>query len=169
MRIAGCDPGVQGGVAVIDTDHCTLQVIDMPVELMSKSRYLTCPSDLAELFSAWTVDHLFVEEVGVRQGEGAVGAFSFGRGLGRIEGVAAAQALSVWLVRPQVWKAQLNVPAEKARAVARAKQLLPKCHAQFLGPRGGVKDGRAEAALIALYGCLKLGRTPAKPLVPLVE
>jgi crossover junction endodeoxyribonuclease RuvC len=163
-RVIGIDPGKSGGVALIDTEALTLAVVDMPVEAATKSRDLTSPTGLAALIHAAAPDYLFLEEVGVRPGEGAVGAFSFGRGLGRIEGVAAGALVPVWMVRPQEWKRALQVPAEKERAVTRAKQLFPVAASAFSGPRGGLKDGRAESCLIAFYGCLKLQQVPTKPL-----
>lgn len=164
MVIAGCDPGKSGGFALIDLEQCTMAVVEMPVEAATKSRSLTSPTAVAGLLHAARPDWLFLEEVGTAPGEGAVGAFSFGRGFGRVEGIAAGAQVPVWLVRPAEWKRQLQVPADKGRAVTRAKQLMPAAAAAFHGPRGGVKDGKAEAALIALYGALKLGAMPKRPL-----
>jgi crossover junction endodeoxyribonuclease RuvC len=163
-RVMGIDPGAKGGVALIDTEALTLAVSDIPVEAATKGRMLASSIGLASVFGACAPDYLFLEEVGVRPEEGAVGAFSFGRGFGRIEGVGAGFGVSVWLVRPQVWKAATHTPKDKTQAVTRAKQLFPSAHAAFHGVRGGLKDGRAEAALIAFYGCLKLGLVPSKPL-----
>jgi len=168
VRILGVDPGIGGALALIDTEALTLAITDMPVEASTKGRNLASPSGLAACFHACGADHLFLEEVGVRPGEGAVGAFSFGRGYGRIEGVAAGSIVSLWPVKPQLWKSTLHVPADKTQAVTRAKQLFPVAVKAFEGPRGGLKDGRAEAAMIAFYGCLKLQAVPSKPLT-LVE
>lgn len=163
-RILGIDPGKSGGLALIDTEALTIAVTDMPVEAATKGRKLASTTGLSDAFAACAADYLFLEEVGVRPDEGAVGAFSFGRGFGRLEGIGAGFGLSVWLVRPQVWKAATHTPADKSQAVTRAKQLFPTAARAFLGPRGGEKDGRAEAALIAFYGCLKIGLVPSKPL-----
>ena len=164
MKVCGIDPGIAGAVAVIDTEACTLAVVDMPLEAGVKKRQSTSASGLADILREVQPDHTFVEEVGVRPGEGAVGAFSFGQGLGRIQGVLAALILPLWMERPQVWKAKTNTPADKKKAVTRAIQLFPTAREAFVGPRGGQKDGRAESALLALYGCLKLGIVPTKPL-----
>lgn len=164
MRIIGIDPGMKGALALIDTELCTLAVIDMPVEAATKSRMLTSPSGVAKALHDTAPDALFLEEVGVQPGEGAVGAFSFGRGVGRIEGCAAGAMVSLWPIKPQEWKSRMNVPKDKVQAVTRAVQLFPSAASAFKGPRGGMKDGRAEAALIALFGCIKLGCTPSKPL-----
>lgn len=167
MRILGCDPGISGALALIDTVEHTLSVIDMPTEATTKSRKLVSPAAMRDFLIKADPDAIFLEEVGVRPGEGAVGAFSFGRGFGRMEGVAAGALVQVWLARPQEWKRVTSTPADKTRAAARAYQIFPRCRDLLTGPRGGLKDGRCEAAIIAFYGCLKLGQVPTKPLVPL--
>lgn len=166
MRIGGVDPGVKGGVAVIDTDHLTLTCVPMPLELVgAKDRKLVSASNLVGILKWFELDHLYLEEVGVRPGEGTVGAFSFGRGLGRIEGAAAGCRIPVSLVKPQLWKSKLGVSAEKERCVAKAEALFPCARHLFRGPRGGLNDGPAEACLIALYGVLTAGIVLTKPLV----
>lgn len=166
MRVGGVDPGVKGGVAVIDTDHLTLRCAPMPLEKVgAKERKLASAGGLVQLFRAHELDALFLEEVGVRPGEGTVGAFSFGRGLGRIEGAAAGRGLPLYLVKPQLWKSKLGVSAEKERCVAKAEALFPCARHLFRGPRGGLNDGPAEACLIALYGVLTAGIVLTKPLV----
>jgi crossover junction endodeoxyribonuclease RuvC len=81
--------------------------------------------------------------------DGHVGAFAFGRGFGIIETALAAADLPFSCVRPQVWKKRLGVTADKDQARQRATQLLPR--GASLWPLKK-HDGRAEAALIALYG-----------------
>ena len=85
-------------------------------------------------------------------------------GKGLIVGAAAALGIATTQVKPAAWKKSLRIPADKRAAVARATQLLPTLGGLFKGPRGGVFDGRAEAALIALYGAMEQGRTPTAPV-----
>jgi hypothetical protein len=166
-RILGVDPGISGALALVDTVNCTLAVMDMPTDAATKSRQLASGLDIAEAIRRGEIDHAFCEEVGVKPGEGAVGAFSFGRGFGRIEGVLAGALVPYSLVRPQEWKRRIGAPADKKQSVTRAKQLFPSAAAAgaFSGPRGGLKDGRAESAMIALYGTMKLGFQLAGPLM----
>ena len=164
MKVLGIDPGNSGALALIDTEACTLAVVDMPLEVWTKGRSITSASGLGDILRHVQPDQAFVEHVGVRPGEGAVGAFSFGRGLGRIEGVLATLLAPLWLIRPAEWKGKTNTPADKKQAVTRAEQLFPSAKSVFRGPKGGVKDGRAEAAILAFFGCLKLGMTPSRPL-----
>uniref|UniRef100_A0AB74UHB5 Uncharacterized protein n=1 Tax=Caulobacter phage BL57 TaxID=3348355 RepID=A0AB74UHB5_9VIRU len=66
--------------------------------------------------------------------------------------MAAGTRCTLWMIKPQDWKRVTQTPADKSRAFARALQLFPRASGIFLGPRGGKKDGRAEAALLAFYG-----------------
>jgi crossover junction endodeoxyribonuclease RuvC len=102
--------------------------------------------------------HAFDEGVGARPGEGAVGAFAFGRAKGVIEGVLAAAGVPVTFVSPPAWKRAVGLTlASKDAARAAAIRLWPG-HAELFAR---VKDdGRAEAALIAAAGLLRKGATP---------
>ena len=64
-------------------------------------------------------------------------------------GVVAGRKLTIERVAPQKWKRALAVPADKDGARARASVLLPKHSGHWPLKK---HDGRAEAALIALYG-----------------
>lgn len=160
MKILGIDPGTTGALALIDTTMLTLAVTDMPIEGSVKGRNITSSALLFHAISQANPDHIFLEEVHAMKGEGPVGAFSFGRGVGRIEGVSDALAIPRTSVRPQEWKSKLNVKADKDQSTTRASQLFPCAVKVLYGPRGGAKHGRAEAAMLALFGCLKLGIIP---------
>lgn len=95
----------------------------------------------------------FLEQVNSHSGEGAMGAFAFGRGVGAVEGVLAALGLYVTEVPPQSWKRRVGVRKgpdgdRKGPAKARAAQRFPEHAAALLKARAD----KSEAALIALYG-----------------
>lgn len=160
----GVDPGAKGALALIDTEAWTLALTDMPTEVVSKGGKLaTSPQGMARLIGLTAPDAVFVEEVHAMPGQGTVSMFSFGRAYGIVLGAACGSGCMLWPTPPQVWKTATKTPKDKAMAVTRAQQLFPCAYADFVGPRGGKKDGRAEAALLALYGCLKLQHAPARP------
>jgi crossover junction endodeoxyribonuclease RuvC len=66
----------------------------------------------------------------------------------------AALGVPMSFVAPATWKRALQVPAAKDGARARASQLLPAAAGHWPLVK---HDGRAEAALIALYGLRFLG------------
>ena len=94
------------------------------------------------------------------EGGRAVDAILVAGGVG-IE-AQVARALSVGLgvpceiVHPKTWQKQMlrDVPAgdTKGRSLVKASQLFPSFADQFTGPRGGPRDGRADAMLLAEYG-----------------
>lgn len=155
MLICGLDPGITGAIAWIDGRTDTLvQVLDLPmakVKVGKTMRNRMVPAVLAELLNSSRPDYVYLEEVATRPGEGAVGAFAFGRGFGQIEGVIAALAIPYSLIRPKKWKAAVGCPVDKGSARLLACQRWPLFAKQFARIKD---DGRAEACLIALYGCL---------------
>lgn len=155
--ILGIDPGLGGALALYRADGA-LEIVDMPT-LQLKKRVIN-EYALARIVDDWasSVREVWLEQVGVRPGEGAVGAFSFGRGYGVIRGICAANFLTIVDVTPQTWKRAMKIAGAKDEARAAASALFPACASQFVRKRD---DGRAEAALIALYGALQTQREAA--------
>lgn len=146
----GIDPGVRGAIALL-VDGRLVEASAMPVTENAKGRRSVDASALASIVRRMAPDHAIVEQVGVRPGEGVVGAFSFGRSAGVLEGVLGALGIERTLVTPAQWKVELKVPADKRQAMAKASALF-----------GGSKhwplrkdDGKAEAALLAYWGTVK--------------
>ena len=94
-------------------------------------------------------------------------AFAFGMAYGSVLGALGALGIPRSKTRPVEWKKAMRAPAEKKQSVARARELMPACSRLFAGPRGGIRDGVAEAAMIALFGALNLGHRPRGAILPL--
>lgn len=156
--ICGCDPGNSGAFAFLNTEENTMRLFDMPIFEWetTRARKKIDEHTVARYMRGLEPNHIVLEEVWSSPQMGVVSAFSFGLGRGIIEGVAGALEIPMTQVKPSVWKKELKVPADKRAAVQRASQLFPALSDAFVGPRGGVIDGRAEAALLAFYGCLSL-------------
>lgn len=156
--IAGLDPGLDGALAFIDTETQAIEIIDMPTLNLAqggKNRREVDPHAIANIFWQRHAGHAFLERAWNRPGEGGTQGFKSGMGYGALIGILAAVGVPVTLVAPNTWKKALQVPAAKDGARARASQLLPQSSDQW--PR--VKDdGRAEAALLCVYGirCLSI-------------
>jgi len=152
--IIGIDPGLGGALARLWPASQILQIADMPTLNVGKGKSNKRVIDeyaLARLIDDWAKDSacVWLEQVGVRPGEGGVGAFTFGRGYGLVRGICAANFLTIHDVTPQSWKKTLRVAGDKDQARQRASALFPR-HAQHWNLKK--HDGRAEAAMIALYG-----------------
>lgn len=168
MTILGIDPGLDGAIAVIRDGY--LSVYDMPVLKVKKGarknnreidRY-----ELARIIDA-AVDgisaHAFVEQCQSQPGWGHMAAFKFGRTYECPIAILAANLIPFTLVSPRRWKNKLQVSADKDAARERASQWLPHCAKLWPLKK---HDGRAEAAMIALYGARELAWSIEHPILP---
>jgi crossover junction endodeoxyribonuclease RuvC len=138
--ICAVDPGKTGALAFLSPSILT--VVDMPVVGKDVSGAL-----LGELFGQFVPGHVYVEAVN-SFGMGRQSAFKFGQGFGTILGAAAALAFPVTLVSPAKWKRAYGLGRDKDAARLLATRLFPKNASDFKRKKD---DGRAEAALLALY------------------
>jgi crossover junction endodeoxyribonuclease RuvC len=155
--IAGIDPGLSGGLFLLDPGHPSSgEAFDLPVHLLTRGGKKKREVDIQGLLGMLSrpLTHAFVELAGAMPGQGVSGVFAFGKCFGVILGVLAAREIPITLVPPAQWKRALAVPKAKDGARARASQLFPAAAHQW---RLAKHDGRAEAALIALYGLRQLG------------
>lgn len=134
-----------------------LDVLDMPT-LPTKSKRRTVDAQaIADWLEGFGPDltaddwHCVIEDVHSMPGNGHVGAFTFGRSKGVLEGVCAGLGLPVTMVRPSTWKGALDLSSDKADSLEMARSLWPS-HAEVFARKKD--DGRAEACLLAAYGAL---------------
>ena len=156
MTILGIDPGVNGAIVEMTPQGELIQIHDMPTlaDGAKGRRAINAPLLASIVFKSHAIK-AFCELVGPRPGEGAVGAFGFGRSRGVIEGVLAACGVPVIMVAPPVWKRAAGIGAGKenkdsARSVAIARW---PSQAELFARKCDID--RAEACLIAVAG---LGR-----------
>ena len=163
LIIIGVDIGTRGAIARLligVSGIALLGVDDMPVLNDGPAgRPAVNGPLLAELVARSHAAKAFVEGVGARPGEGAVGAFSFGRSKGCVEGVLGALAIPVTFIAPSSWKRAIGIPPGKggAKDAARSEAIRrwPDKAALFARVKD---DGRAESALIAVAGLIREGR-----------
>ena len=156
MRVMGIDLGVSGAIAVLTLEGALDSVHDMPVLRDGpKGRATVNPQLLAQLIAAAHVDKVFVEWVGPRPGEGAVGAFAFGRARGVVEGVCAALSIPVQFITAPKWKRLIGIPPGKdgAKDAARGEAVrrFPDKANLFARKKD---DGRADALCCAIAGLM---------------
>ena len=155
----GVDIGTKGAIALIDECGALIAVEDMPILRDGpKGRPAVNAPLLAALVYRSHVTHAIIEYVGARPGEGAVGAFAFGRSRGVVEGVLAACGVPASHIAPAAWKRAVGIPPGKdgAKDAARSEAIRrwPNHAAAFARVKD---DGRAEAALIAVAGMMRKG------------
>jgi len=102
-------------------------------------------------------DHAVIERAQAMPKQGASSGFKYGRAVGAIEAVLTCCEIPMTIVEPSVWKKfhQLR-GGDKEGGRQRALQLFPSAHPAFARKKD---HGRAEAALIALYGASRIAPT----------
>lgn len=158
MRIVGIDPGLTGAIALLINGKVS-RVTDIPITSVAKKnggvKRRVNSIALRDILADFKPDLVIIEDVHSRPFDGGVAAFSFGNTVGKIQAVVELQQYRVEYVSPQVWKRQLDVPADKVLASKRASAIL--CTKEFWPQK---KDhNRAEAALIAHWGKCKHNAT----------
>ena len=152
----GIDPGKEGAVVRLHVEFPgSAQVYDTPV-LRSRgsaktvydepemARVLRQAAAVRDGFHALVV----IEKVHAMPRQGVTSSFNFGRGFGVVEGVFAAMGRPVTYVSPAKWKKAMGLTADKGVSRRRAIEQWPAHGKHFARVKD---DGRAEAALIALW------------------
>jgi crossover junction endodeoxyribonuclease RuvC len=152
--IIGIDPGAGGAVAILEPDGSLVQVFDMPaveVTVGGKAKRRVSPEMLAAELRLYTVHGTtaVVEQVGAMPGQGVSSMFAFGQAYGMVLGVLAGLYIPVRTVTPATWKRALKLNTGKDAARAKAAATWPQQAGEFRRARD---DGRAEAALLAVWG-----------------
>ena len=142
----GIDPGMTGALAILDGDNQLLAIYDLPF-IGKRLNGSLLQTYLLEHHSQHR--HAWVEESQSFPGQGVASAFNYGTGYGTILGVLAATQIPYRMVRPAIWKKAVQLGRDKTDSRRRATELWPAHADQFQRVKD---DGRAEAALIALYG-----------------
>lgn len=147
----GIDPGLSGGLAVLDGNGalalaCALPLIERKSASGKVKRTLDARA-LHETLAQWPGARVYLEAVSAAPGMGVTSAFSFGHGAGVLDAVLALAGFEVHRVAPATWKRALRVPTAKSEARAMAVRKF----GEAVAPRKS-DDGMAEAALLAWYG-----------------
>ena len=151
MVIYGIDPGFSGAVAIWRPAIRSLHIYDMPTLPNAKGK---TEIDLHSLFDLLereddTPHMAVVEQVAAMRGQGVSSMFRFGQGYGAIQMALAGHKIQTHYVTPSKWKGYFGLTRDKGVSRGLAMQRFPDQSDKFKRVKD---DGRAEAALIALYG-----------------
>lgn len=157
-RVLGIDPGAGGGIALLVGDQLKA-VLDMPALVVRRGKRDVRQVDAHLLAGVirrtLPLDMVYIERVGAMPGQGVSSMFAFGRAAGVIEGVLAGLGVPFDFLSPGHWKAAMNVSASKDASRHKAIMLWPQWSIEFSRAKD---DGRAEAALLGLYGARKYAK-----------
>jgi crossover junction endodeoxyribonuclease RuvC len=150
--VIGIDPGLTGGVAVLDRSGILIALADLPV-IRDGALAWVHGGNLA----SWIMEHTagmhkaaVVERVSAMPKQGVASSFKFGVGFGAVLATLQTLQIPLELVTPSKWKGDLKLAKDKKAALNKARLLYPAADLAL-----EKHDGRAEAILIALWGTSK--------------
>ena len=155
MKILGIDPGVRGGLAVIDvvddTSPQLVDAIDIPVTGVKAKERIDALA--VEWIHGHQPQHAYIERGQAMPRQGASSGFKYGRAVGSLEAVVSLCKIPVTIIEPSAWKRLHGLRGgDKELSRQHALQLFPAAHSLLARKQD---HGRAEAALIALAMKLK--------------
>lgn len=156
--VIGVDPGLSGAFAVVvwSKENPLVTVVDMPrtskgdldTEQLAFHLGVYCPEAryaVVEAVSGGT----YTDRHGQKRGQGSAASFAFGKVTGIVHGVLAANCVPFHTTPPSVWKMSMGLSRDKNASRVLAQKYFPESAHLFSRVKD---DGRAEAALLALYG-----------------
>jgi len=155
MIIIGIDPGLSGGIAVLD-NYKVLDLFDMPVMADGKKNKKQLNSALLaklikESISNTSESAVIVEQVNAMPGQGVTSMFNFGQTFGAIKGICATLELPIFFVRPSKWKKHFElINSSKDASRTKAIEMYPHL-AEKLSKKKDVN--KSDAILIARFYC----------------
>jgi hypothetical protein len=174
MKILGIDPGLDGGLVMVDGEGNVLAKHVMPVTAKPKSKSKAKSKGkgkrspdlqaLVTLLEDLAPDHTYLEKVSARPGNGNVSMFNFGFGFGALAMGLEALKLPFTYILPQTWcKVMHQTLSEeirkdkdieaKQKSLMVFKELYPDM--ELRTPRQHITTvhaGMMDALLIAEYG-----------------
>ena len=153
MKIIGIDPGLSGGIAVLENNK-VIDMFDMPVmsEGKKNKRQLNSAQLVKLIKENIKIDDeiaVVVEQVNAMPGQGVTSMFNFGQTFGAIKGVCAALELPIFFVRPSKWKKHFElINSSKDSSRTKAIEMYPTLSSQLAKK----KDvNKSDAILIARF------------------
>jgi crossover junction endodeoxyribonuclease RuvC len=163
MRVVGIDPGVTGGLAVLEL-AADGSVVDVhlertPAVIVRTGQRRRREYDVLAMWQALcsavgNADDgalVALERVSTRSGQHAGATLRTGIGFGHWLALAVARGAPVVVVSPEVWKRHHGlIGCDK-----RASRLLATRRFPLVGPLGPADEGPAEALLLAAYAATR--------------
>jgi hypothetical protein len=166
MITVGIDTGMAGGICFLWDNGMAMH--SMPTTMINKKDKVDSYKIFDIMFNAsealGLIDMILIEDAqgGLVMGNGPVKnspitTYSQGYNAGKVEAVIEILDYPRQLITGKVWKTKLGITLPKGStpkqrkecAIAKADSLMPQWKHLWRGPQGGVKDGLAEAALLA--------------------
>ena len=159
MKIAGVDPGLSGGLAVLDTESNWFSAMKMPILTHGKTK-LVNGAAIGDWLEETQPDIVNLEHVtswGRADAASPVSVAKMSAAFGVALGAVAAMLIPHELATPVQWKTPLGLKGkEKIASHALACRLFPMATKLLTGPRGGALVDLADALMLCVYQARKM-------------
>ena len=162
MLFAGVDPGRKGAIAWMNSTRTKVEICDVPIR--DGDYDVVAMANIVKLIQAQASDLtpcglcpgqivMALEWVHAMPTDGKCSLGELMRCRGIWEGILGACGIVPMHADPSVWKRTMlaGLPKGKQTSIDQASRIFPAQSELFYGERGGLKDGRAEALLLAEY------------------
>ena len=148
--LLGVDPGFTGALAFYNPKSNEIEdILDVPLHEIDGKKHVDAYTLSRKIDNvASLIDCCAMEKPGVMPGQGIASGFRFGHTCGLLYGILVAHFIPTLLVRPNLWKKEFKLGADKDDARRLASSTWPTSNGLFARKKD---DGRAEASLLALY------------------
>lgn len=136
----GIDPGISGGLAVVDSDGILCEAVKFKDKTFS---------DINEHTLLHKIKFCLLEKVSSQPGEGVVSSFTFGQSFGFLQGLLVANKIKHDLITPMKWQAPLGLIQRGRKLTKTQKKNANKQKAQRLFPDHKMTHAIADAVLLA--------------------
>jgi hypothetical protein len=162
MNVMGVDPGLDGAFvswngSKLDILHVTCYVV--PSKTRGRDlKHLELDRAVKDKWNpngSNFINEFWIEHVWAGKNQGVSSMFKFGMTYGIMKNIGinlVPEFHDINLVTPQRWKKFFGIGADKKEGYSLACEIWPTYTHEFVTPRGKIKDGICDAALIALYG-----------------
>ena len=153
MIIFGIDPGVSGGISILENKK-VIEVFDMPTMIDGKkNKRQVNGAQVTNIIRERLNDDkeivVVVEHVNAMPGQGVTSMFNFGQSFGVIKGICSALGLPIYFVRPTKWKKYFNlIKTNKEASRTKVIEVYPEISSKLSRKKD---SNKADAILIARY------------------
>src|SRR5690606_16537153 len=154
-KILGIDPGISGGISIIDEQLNVVCCFRMPVVKVDNKNRVDAIT-LFEKLKDFDIDLAVIEKVGARPGQGVVSMFSFGDAYGSARSIAEILSKQTIYTTPQAWRSGQSLSGLSKEQIAEVAFHLFN-EKEIYGRKGktgkqAVRDGISDSLMIAKYG-----------------
>lgn len=155
-KILGIDPGITGGISIIDEQSNLICSFRMPIKKIDGKNKVDSSAIHQEL-KDHDISLAIIEKVGARPGQGVVSMFSFGDAYGSVRAIAEILSDNVHYITPQKWRSGQGLSKlskEQIAAIAFKHFNDQNIYGRKNSKTGkhAIRDGISDSLMIAKYG-----------------